>query len=74
MTNHQFIARWIVSPDGKVVAEAKSAASAVGNRTEIHQSVSVNRHNGSCSSTSSSSSSSYSSSSSFVAKDIESSE
>ncbi|MEO1428221.1 MAG: hypothetical protein AAFS12_15595 [Cyanobacteria bacterium J06632_19] len=69
MTNYRVITRWIVSPDGKVVAEAKSAASAVGDRTFIHQSVSVNQDNGSCSSSSSSSSSSYSSSSSSVARD-----
>ncbi|MBV6623597.1 MAG: hypothetical protein KI793_11775 [Rivularia sp. (in: Bacteria)] len=71
MTNYQVITKWIVSPDGKVVAEAKSVASAVGSRTEMHQSVSVNQHDGSCSSSSSSSSSSYSSSSSSVARDSE---
>ncbi|WP_414622988.1 hypothetical protein [Calothrix sp. CCY 0018] len=71
MTNHRVITKWIVSPDGKVIAEAKSTASAVGDRTEIHQSVSVDQHSGSCSSSSSSSSSSYSSSSSSVARDSE---
>ncbi|MEM6401282.1 MAG: hypothetical protein AAF757_13780 [Cyanobacteria bacterium P01_D01_bin.116] len=58
MTNYRVATKWIVSPDGTVVSQARSVASSVGDRTEIEQRVSVNVSSGGCSSSSSSSSSS----------------
>jgi len=58
MTNYRVATKWIVSPDGTVIAAAKSVASSNGNNTEISQSVSVHLSSGNCSSSSSSSSSS----------------
>ncbi|MBW4610468.1 MAG: hypothetical protein KME22_25460 [Hassallia sp. WJT32-NPBG1] len=62
MTPYQVVIKRIVSPDGKIVAEAKSVAAASGdNQSEISQSVSVHVSSGnnSCRSFSTSSSTSY---------------
>lgn len=58
MVNYRVVTKWIVSPDGTVVSQARSVASSVGNNTETEQSVSVNISSDGCSSFSSSSSSS----------------
>lgn len=64
MTSYRVITKRIVSPDGKVISEARSIGTSMGNQTEISQSVSVDISSGSSSSYSSSSSSSSSGSSS----------
>ena len=64
MTSYRVITKRIVSPDGKVISEARSIAKSVGNQTEISQNVSVDISSASSSSYSSSSSSLGSSSSS----------
>lgn len=60
MNQYRVVTKWIVSPDGTVVSQAKSAASSVGDNTEIKQSVSVSMSSSGCSSSSSASSSSSS--------------
>ena len=58
MTEYRVVSKRIVSPDGKVIAQAKSVAKISGDsRTQISQSVSVNVTSSSSSSFSSSSSS-----------------
>jgi hypothetical protein len=62
MARYQVVIKRIVSPDGKIIAEAKSVATASGdNQSHINQSVSVHVSSGnnSCSSFSTSSSTSY---------------
>ncbi|MBW4450457.1 MAG: hypothetical protein KME38_27420 [Spirirestis rafaelensis WJT71-NPBG6] len=62
MARYQVVIKRIVSPDGKIIAEAKSVAAASGdNQSHINQSVFVNVSSGnnSCSSFSTSSSTSY---------------
>lgn len=58
MTNYRVINKWIVSPDGTVVCQAKSVASSAGDYTQTSQYVSVDMSSDGCSSSSSSSSSS----------------
>ncbi|WP_414586313.1 hypothetical protein [Scytonema sp. PCC 10023] len=60
MARYQVVIKRIVSPDGKIVAEAKSIATASDDsQSEIHQTVSVNISSGnSCSARSTSSSTS----------------
>lgn len=60
MANYRVVAKWIVSPDGTVVSQAVSAASSVGDNTDVEQSVSVNSSSGGSSSYSYSSSTSSS--------------
>jgi len=62
MARYQVVIKRIVSPDGKIIAEAKSVAIASGdNQSHINQSVSVHVSSGhnSCSSFSTSSSTFY---------------
>ncbi|BAY44645.1 hypothetical protein SAMD00079811_22460 [Scytonema sp. HK-05] len=62
MARYQVVIKRIVSADGKIIAEAKSVATAsVDNQSHINQSVSVDVSSGnnSCSSFSTSSSTSY---------------
>jgi hypothetical protein len=71
MARHKVVIKRIVSPDGKVVAEAKSVvATSDNNESEINQTVSVNISSGASSSThfrsSSSSQSGYSSTSGSI--------
>ncbi|MEG4045520.1 hypothetical protein [Microcoleus sp. Pol17_C1] len=64
MTDYKVVVKRLVSPDGKVIAEAKSVVEASGDdRGEISQSVSVKVSSNSSSSYAKSSSSSSSSSS-----------
>jgi hypothetical protein len=66
MTDYKVVVKRIVSPDGKVIAEAKSVVEASGDdRGEISQSVSVKVSSANSSSSYAKSSSSSSSSSSF---------
>jgi len=60
MTNYQVFTKWIVWPNGTVVAQAKSVAVSDGDKTETKQHVSVNMSSDGYSSYSSSSSSSSS--------------
>ena len=60
MTNYQVVTKWIVSPDGTVVAQAKSVAASRGDEAETSQQVWVSKFSSGCSSFSSSSSSSSS--------------
>lgn len=60
MTEYRVVSKRIVSPDGQVIAEAKSVVTSGDNQTETTQNVSVNVSSNSNSSNSSSSSSSKS--------------
>ncbi|MEO0842185.1 MAG: hypothetical protein AAF063_25205 [Cyanobacteria bacterium J06643_5] len=60
MTNYQVVTKWIVSPDGTVVAQAKSVAASVGDKMETKQQVSVDMSSDGWRKSSSSSSSSSS--------------
>ena len=57
MIHTKAIRKWIVSPDGTVVAQAESVTSVSGERTRINQEVVVKSDSGSSYSSSSSSSS-----------------